>query len=270
MPDPRLVKAVLSLVEELTPRPRNVLDISCKRGELLLELARRGFRVRGTNFEREPAPPSEIQVDFDVDLMKGLPYPDESFDLVCLIEVIEHLENHRVAVSEMARVTRPGGAIIITTPNIMRLNSRLAFLLSGFHKTKRRLTPLDTPIEQSHRYHNYPISFPLLYYLLLSHGLRVERLGHGRVKAIAYVLYPLLYPLVAANTRFRLLRRERDPSQRERNRELMEWMLNRRLLMEDNLIVLARKVAKPSGSEHDLATRDPSLSASQLGARDAV
>jgi SAM-dependent methyltransferase len=242
MPDPAIIRAVLELIAEIKPRPKSVLDVSCRRGELLRELVLRGYQARGTNFEVQPAPPGDLAVDVGVDLMHGLPYPDESFDLVCLTEVIEHLENHRAAIAELARVVTQGGSLILTTPNIMRLDSRLGFLLSGLHKAKRRLIPLDTAVEESHRFHNYPIGFPLLYYLLASYGLKVEQLGHGRVKPIAYLLYPLLLPLVAANTRFRLLWRERRRSSRELNRPLMRWMLTRRMLMEDNLIVRARKL----------------------------
>jgi SAM-dependent methyltransferase len=242
MPDPIIIKAVLALVADIESQPKTVLDVSCRRGELLRELAQRGYQVRGTNFEPQAAPLDGLAVDNDVDLMRGLPYPDNSFDLVCLTEVIEHLENYRGAIAEIARVLVPGGSVIITTPNIMRLDSRLAFLLSGFHKAKRRLIPLDTAVEDSHRFHNYPIGFPLLYYLLKAHGLVVEKLGHGRVKLISRLLYPLLFPLVAANSGLRLIKREKRAESRELNRPLLHWMLSRPMLTEDNLIIRARKV----------------------------
>jgi hypothetical protein len=139
-------------------------------------------------------------------------------------------------------VIKPGGRLIITTPNIMRLDSRLAFLLSGLHKSKRRQMPLDTPLGAMHRFHNFPITFPILYYLLRQNGLEIDRIGHGEVKTIAYVLYGLLYPMVAANTAFRLIRRERGNPGWEPNRAMMRWMLDRRMLMEDTLLIRARKL----------------------------
>src|SRR5580704_8775543 len=139
------------------------------------------------------------------------------------------------------RVLRPGGHLILTTPNIMRLDSRFGFMLSGMHKAKRRQIPLDTPIADAHHYHNYPIPFVLLYYLLRINGLQLEALGHGKVKPFSYVLYALFYPAVALDTRIRLVWRERKPRLRELNRELSRWMLDRRVLTEDNLIVRARK-----------------------------
>jgi hypothetical protein len=81
----------------------------------------------------------------------------------------------------------------------------------------------------------------LLYYLMRINGLRLEALGHGKVKPFSYVLYVLLYPLVALDTQFRLVWRERKPQVRALNRELARWMIDRRVLTEDNLIVRAHK-----------------------------
>lgn len=46
-----------------------------------------------------------------------LPYPDECFDLVLSHEVIEHMQDDRAAATEMARVLRPGGRIVLFCPN---------------------------------------------------------------------------------------------------------------------------------------------------------
>jgi SAM-dependent methyltransferase len=241
MPAREIIDGVLELAAGLEAGGTRALDVSCRNGEVMRALAARGFEVRGTRFERGLAPIEGMPIDEGVDLTRGLPYPDESFDLVVLTEVIEHLENHRAALGEVARVLRPGGHLILTTPNIMRLDSRLAFMLSGMHKAKRRQIPLDTPLDEAHHFHNYPIPFVLLYYLMRINGLRLERLGHGKVKPFSYVLYALFYPVVALDTRLRLIWRERKPPVRELNRELARWMLDRRVLTEDNLIVRAHK-----------------------------
>lgn len=241
MPAREIIDGVMELVVGLDARGTRALDVSCRNGEVMAALAVRGFEVRGTRFERGLPPIEGMPIDEGVDLTHGLPYPDESFDLVVLTEVIEHLENHRAALGEVARVLRPGGHLILTTPNIMRLDSRLGFMLSGMHKAKRRQIPLDTPLDKAHHYHNYPIPFVLLYYLMRINGLHLERIGHGKVKPFSYVLYALFYPAVALDTRLRLLWRERKSSVRALNRELARWMLDRRVLTEDNLIVRAHK-----------------------------
>ncbi len=46
----------------------------------------------------------------------GLPYPDSSFDLVYSISVVEHIPDDAAAISEMLRVTRPHGRVIVEVP----------------------------------------------------------------------------------------------------------------------------------------------------------
>ncbi|RIK20139.1 MAG: class I SAM-dependent methyltransferase [Anaerolineae bacterium] len=48
---------------------------------------------------------------------EGLPFADDSFDLILSNEVLEHVADDRACAAEMARVTRPGGRIVIFAPN---------------------------------------------------------------------------------------------------------------------------------------------------------
>lgn len=45
-----------------------------------------------------------------------LPFPDGSFDAVCLFDVLEHLEDDRAALAEVRRVLKPGGLLFISVP----------------------------------------------------------------------------------------------------------------------------------------------------------
>lgn len=65
--------------------------------------------------------------------VEQIPFVNSSFDLVTCTEVIEHLEHYRETIREMHRVLRPGGTLVITTPNILNLKSRIRFLIFGFH-----------------------------------------------------------------------------------------------------------------------------------------
>lgn len=244
MTAPFLIKAVTDLLADIPANGKTLLDVSCKEGEVLQALKPRGFILRGTNFEAQTSTAAldGIAIDSGVDLLHRLPYEDACFDVVLLIEVIEHLENHRIALGELARVLKPGGVLILTTPNIMRLNSRFHFFFSGYHKTKRRFIPFDTPLEQAHRFHNYPIDLPILYYLCKQNGLQLERVGKSKVKGFSRLLFVLFGLPVLVYTWYTLLVREKNPTQRQENRRLCTWLLHPRTLMEDNLVLRLRKL----------------------------
>ena len=79
--------------------------------------------------------PFSMTYDYDiVDIETDrLPYNDNSFDGVLFCEVIEHLTNDpQQALIEISRVLRPGGKLILTTPNVARLEN-VARLMSGWN-----------------------------------------------------------------------------------------------------------------------------------------
>lgn len=90
---------------------RTALDMGCREGHQTRWLEGRGYAV------------TSIDVDklFDaaqvVDANEPLPFPDDHFDLIWSSEVIEHLSDPARTLEELRRVTRPGGDIILTTPN---------------------------------------------------------------------------------------------------------------------------------------------------------
>jgi 2-polyprenyl-3-methyl-5-hydroxy-6-metoxy-1,4-benzoquinol methylase len=67
------------------------------------------------------------------DLNESLPYDSASFDVIVAAEVIEHLENPRFVAREMFRLLRPGGALILTTPNNESWRSLISLLARGHH-----------------------------------------------------------------------------------------------------------------------------------------
>ncbi len=90
---------------------RRALDLGCREGHQTRWLEGRGYQVTSI----------DVEALFDgaevVDANRALPYPDDHFDLVWSSEVIEHLVDPAFSLSELRRVTKPGGDIILTTPN---------------------------------------------------------------------------------------------------------------------------------------------------------
>jgi SAM-dependent methyltransferase len=124
----------LSLLEQEDERvppcaPRRALDLGAGRGELSTSLAARGYDV--TAVERYEAQ-FEAKVPLvDADLNEPFPFADASFDAAMAIEILEHLENPRRFLRELARALRPGGVAIVSTPNLTSLWSRFLFAACG-------------------------------------------------------------------------------------------------------------------------------------------
>lgn len=67
------------------------------------------------------------------DLNERLPCRDASFDVVVASEVIEHLENPRALAREWARILRPGGVLLLSTPNNESVRSLISLAVRGCH-----------------------------------------------------------------------------------------------------------------------------------------
>jgi 2-polyprenyl-3-methyl-5-hydroxy-6-metoxy-1,4-benzoquinol methylase len=121
------------VLEWFEGRQGRVGDLGTGQGALAAALAGRGLQVEAcdaeaANFRAHGHP----GVCFTVaDLNGRFPYPDEHFDYLCAVEVIEHLENPRHFLRECRRTLRPGGTIVLSTPNVMSVASHLTFLLKG-------------------------------------------------------------------------------------------------------------------------------------------
>jgi SAM-dependent methyltransferase len=71
--------------------------------------------------------------------VNSLPFADGAFDLVCAFDIIEHVDDDSGALAELARVTKLGGALLISAP----LHASLWTLFDEFVGHKRRYDPQD-------------------------------------------------------------------------------------------------------------------------------
>jgi SAM-dependent methyltransferase len=113
--------------------PGTLLDIGCGRGQLLDRLMGDypAMEYVGCDVIRHngfPESKNFLQADLDVD---AIPMPDVSADVVVAAGVIEYLENPRRLFRELVRCCRPGGLIVVTTPNQVSLLSKISLLLTG-------------------------------------------------------------------------------------------------------------------------------------------
>lgn len=98
---------------------RSFLDAGCGTGLFSAAACERGARV--TSLDVGPNLLAEVARKCDSERVVGdvmaLPFEDNAFDVVLSTEVVEHTEEPARALAELVRVARPGGTIVITTPN---------------------------------------------------------------------------------------------------------------------------------------------------------
>ena len=113
--------------------PESVFDVGCGEGVVTERVARLlptasivGLDLDDARLRTEWARRRGENLAFQAGSAYALPFEDDSFDLVCATEVLEHLERPDAALAEMARVTR--GSLLLTVPRepIWRMANVLA------------------------------------------------------------------------------------------------------------------------------------------------
>ncbi len=184
------------------------LDLSAGDGRSTRLLRDLGCRVFATEFK--PSTPGWVAAD----LRGSFPFRAASFDLVLMLEVIEHLPDIAHAFGEIARLLKPDGIAIISTPNRLNVTSRIHYLLSGFYKGRRAPLP--------YRY-------------------GVKDRSRRKFRALLYA--PFLYFPIRLFSFFLYGHNATDVEQSRLNRELYRFMTSTSLLMDENLIMRFRKLS---------------------------
>jgi SAM-dependent methyltransferase len=105
----------------------SLLDVGCGGGELLRAALARGWQASGAEpmaeaaeLARGRAPAADIRVG----LSSEVGFEERSFDAVCAFHVLEHMPDSRAFLRELARFARPGGLVVVETPNYASLLRR--------------------------------------------------------------------------------------------------------------------------------------------------
>lgn len=147
----------------------SILDFGCGSGITVASLSEAGYRAQGVDFAPDAITfgtgqgISGLQVVAD----EKLPYADASFDAITCMDVLEHLQDEQPALTEMRRVLKPGGVLVVMVPAYMWLWGRQD--------------------EVAHHYRRYTL------------GRLVEVVRRGELLAIERRSYfnTLLFPLIA-------------------------------------------------------------------------
>lgn len=125
IPIGKLVKETESgLVHELLGlKPGDeLLDAGCGTGIFTLDFLKEGAQVVGLDISRPMLEVAQRKLkDYPLHLVRGdmlyLPFKDNSFDKTVSVTALEFIEDAAGAVSELFRVTRPGGCVVVATLN---------------------------------------------------------------------------------------------------------------------------------------------------------
>jgi SAM-dependent methyltransferase len=171
-----IIQKVLS--ELSLPNKANILEVGCGTGGNLSLLSQHGnvYAVELDTFARNVALNRHIVPILPGSLPNDIPYQDDSFDLILLLDVLEHVEEDSMSVMQLYKKQKPGGYLLITVPAFPALWS--AHDESHHHK-RRYLFKTLGPLVQKARYniifHSYinTILFPIIAWL------RVIKRSHG-------------------------------------------------------------------------------------------
>ncbi|MFP6907417.1 MAG: class I SAM-dependent methyltransferase [Verrucomicrobiota bacterium] len=208
-----------------SPGSTRVLDIGAGQGALSVRLVAAGYQVDACDYVPE---------QFDVEGITCrrcddtgiLPFEDEPFDLAVAVEVLEHIDGHEGFFREAARVLKPGGRLLFTTPNILSLKSRLRFLFTGFFYSFDPLEPFTRdPVSQ----HIAPFSLNRYAWMLSQQDLTVEKVLTDKTQRSSIFLSCLI-PFIRLCSR---LRYGENPHAKAQNSVTV--------LLGRKLVIIARK-----------------------------
>jgi SAM-dependent methyltransferase len=137
-----------SALAGLLPRSGRVLEVGCGTGGLLASASSRGIDIEGVDVALRWLVVALRRLDdrgLSVPLVAAsaerLPYPDASFDALVADSVLEHLDDPASALREWSRVLRPGGKLVVWSPNRFALGVDPHVRLWGLGWLPRRWMP---------------------------------------------------------------------------------------------------------------------------------
>lgn len=172
------------------PAGIKVLDVPAGSGLMRDAIERYGHTVTCGDINKE-------REDYVyVDMNKPLPFSDSEFDAVICLEGIEHVINPVQLISELVRITKKDGSIIISTPNTTNMFSRLQFLFTGFlYQFSPAERAVVQPGEMKDRGHISPMSLYQLRYLFDYFGARLVDIDGDRFKR--KIFFPVYLTIIA-------------------------------------------------------------------------
>ena len=120
------------------PGSRHLLDVGCGKGDFMARMHRQGWEVEGLEVDAEAVKYVRSISDLTVHIgsLENIRFPDNTFDAITSNHVIEHVHDPISLIRECLRILKPGGRLVLATPNIESF---------GHDIFERNWTHLDPP-----------------------------------------------------------------------------------------------------------------------------
>jgi len=229
-----------SLIKSFSGLPKGrILDLGCGDGDYSSRLKELGFEVTSGDIDAARFK-YKNEIEFKhCDITKEMPFADNTFDYVLLMEVVEHLRNPYTVIQEINRIIKKGGSLILSTPNILSLKSRLRFMFEGCYEYFRE-PPLDhakNPGEVIFNLHIAPYRYQELEFLLSMSGFNVEKIFTSNYEG--YGLFFLL-PIIKFQAWQKARRTKKNGANIDYTR-IHKILLSKTILFGRHLIIKAVK-----------------------------
>ncbi|WNM64077.1 class I SAM-dependent methyltransferase [Candidatus Nitrospira neomarina] len=176
----------LEAITAIEGKGEAILDIGCGSGYLLYQFRHRFNKLIGLEYSQHRLAHAEINLaDFCFLPIQGTAedlsqLASNSIDRVVSADTIEHIPDVYKAAEEMHRVLRPGGLLVINTPNIAFLKKRVLLMAGRFPSTSQMNEGLGSDILFDGGHFHY-FTFRSLRLLLEKFGFKmVKKVGYGR------------------------------------------------------------------------------------------
>lgn len=228
-------------------RPKGLcLDLPVGKGPNVKGIATAGFGPVGADLYPENAGDGCL-LRIKADFTQSLPFRDETFAAVLCSEGIEHCSTQLQLIREFWRVLKPGGTLVITTPNILNLRARVAYMLNAHRNFKNTLISEAGYASTSQDKkggiyigHVFLVSYFVLRFMLRFASFSQIRITSAKYSASSVLLTPLLWLPVRLAT-MRLINKRLKKKYPDIRSEMISHIMSADMLYGKKLIVLAQK-----------------------------
>lgn len=191
------------------------------------------------------------------DVMEGIPLENNYADAVICQEGIEHFTDQFKVLKEFSRILKPGGQLIITTPNYSNLKARMSYFLSESERFNSIMPPneidsiwMNKQDISSEIYfgHVFLIGIQKLRLLAKLAGFKIKKIQFTRLKTGASFIFLFTYPFIFLSYLINYLKNRNKETGYEKSfqraiyKEIFLLGINPKIMLDGHLFVVFEKM----------------------------